>query len=104
MAPLANPGHLKKLVKCSALRAMSLANAPPLVPTMMVKCPAPQTPVHQTNIQKYQLQFLNMCAMLAQLITSLTASYEGPGFDSRLGHGIEHLGDLPSLHRPWTGT
>ena len=29
---------------------------------------------------------------------------EGPGFNSRLGHGVEYLGDILSLHRPWTGT
>ena len=29
---------------------------------------------------------------------------EGPGFESRLGHGVEYLGDLLSPHRPRTGT
>ena len=29
---------------------------------------------------------------------------KGPGFDSRLGHGVEYLGDLLLPHRPWTGT
>ena len=43
-------------------------------------------------------------ATLAQLIRSQTANFEGPGFDSRLGHGVEYLGDLLSLHRPLTGT
>ena len=30
-------------------------------------------------------------------------SLEDPGFDSRLGHGVEYLGDLLSPQRPWAG-
>ena len=47
-----------------------------------------------------------VCVMLAvSSVDKISDCYlEGPGFDSRLGHGAEYLGDLLSPHCPWTGT
>ena len=55
IAPCKPPGKLwifeKKLVKCPALSCgqFLLANAPPTVPTMMVKCPASRSPVSPSD-------------------------------------------------------
>ena len=48
---LANPGHLEKLVKCSALWANFVGKCPVLHSYYDGQMPGP--PVHPTNIQKY---------------------------------------------------
>ena len=54
--PPANPGHLKKLFKCPAMRAIFVGKCP--TPRSFCGGQMPGPPVHPINIQSYWLPYI----------------------------------------------
>ena len=89
--------HLKKMIKCPALRAIFIGKCP--APRSFYDGPMPGPPVHPTNLQKYWLPFYNKHNCFSSIELHKTGRNESPRSNKEKANGfIAFIGILWSIN------